>query len=121
MEINTNPLNTVECDECGKQWIMKATEIQTQPIEVHGEKLEVTYFLCPHCGKLYLVRIDNSETRRLQAQIELEQKRVAKDKQNGKNPSKRIKKVIRLSDQHKAVCESLRHKYNGTFYQKSAP
>lgn len=100
---------------------MKELHLQTNSIEVHGEKLEVTYFVCPHCGKLYVVRIDNAETKRLQNQIQLEIKRVNRDKSAGKDATKRIKKVSRLTDQHKALCESLKNKYNGTFYQKSAP
>lgn len=109
----------ISCDECGKSWVFKETSTQKDKITIKGVHLQVTYFTCPYCNKLYVVSIDNNETLQLRQKLLLETKRITKDRNLGKDVSKRVRKVQILYQTLKDKNEVLKHIYNGTFYQKS--
>lgn len=109
----------ISCESCGNSWISKTTDLRKDRVNVKGELLEVTYFTCPSCHKLYVVNIDNHETLRLRKMLSIEVKRINRDNDLGKDTSKRSKKVSRMYQQLREKGTILKNTYNGIFYQKS--
>ncbi len=114
-----NQTKIISCDECGKSWVFQETSTQKDRITIKGVHLQVTYFTCPHCNKLYVICIDDNETLQLRQKLLLETKRITKDRNLGKDVSKRVRKVQTLYQTLKDKNEVLKHRYQGTFYQKS--
>lgn len=55
----------IQCDECKKTFPMEASIFKnSKNANENGETMDVTYFTCPHCNKVYVVLIMDNEARR---------------------------------------------------------
>lgn len=56
----------VQCSECAKTFPMDVNMIkECMNVNENGETMDVTYFACPHCNKVYIVLIMDKEAKRL--------------------------------------------------------
>lgn len=70
MEQTKIPLLT-KCDACGRKFIVEPRMIkQEQEMEGKGEKIYLTYYECPGCGKIYKILLDNNLTLVLKKQYQ---------------------------------------------------
>lgn len=59
----------VNCDSCKKEF-----DIVLKTSDIKGfEGTELTYFVCPHCDRMYKVKIDNEYTKLLAGEIRARQ------------------------------------------------
>ena len=107
----------VMCDECKYELDMAAVKIEETEILLNGEKMTLSYFVCPNCRKIYKVCLSDKKYKNLVEDLEATKKRVVRSSGNGniafaKTLSKMVlKKVQRI----KAHLSNLNGKYPGTF------
>lgn len=63
MKARIQPVKIVECDKCGKEFSIKVK------VKKLGKGIEQSYFKCPKCKAKYEVARTNSNTRRLQKEL----------------------------------------------------
>lgn len=56
----------------------------------NGEKIFLTYFDCPSCGKRHFLQIDNLSTKTLLKECQLLMIRLSNQKLSGKKPNKKM-------------------------------
>lgn len=107
----------VYCNECKHEFAISAVGIQVSPVIIGGRALELVYFVCPKCNKVYRITLRDERCNELQADIESTIRRMRKS-HGGKN----IKLASSLDDmvQRKRLrlreyMERLNGKYTGTF------
>lgn len=59
-------LQTIQCDSCGYQWVANTTDINTTQTVVDGNELELQYFICNGCGKVYPIAVFTGKAKMLQ-------------------------------------------------------
>lgn len=77
------PIRIVECDKCGKEFNIKVK------VKKLGKGIEQSYFKCPKCKSKYEIAVTNSNTRRLQK--ELNRLQIKYNKKPSENGYKEIK------------------------------
>lgn len=53
----------VTCDEC--KYEFKLDSIRQSEIALGNKKLKLNYFICPSCGKLYKINLEDAKLRKL--------------------------------------------------------
>lgn len=89
-----------KCDECGKVFTVAPQTRQ------EGE-FETTFFACAHCGREYTVCRTDSDTRKLQSQVERQRQRNGERQRQGELTKRHIghlqRKVKVLGEQLDAL------------------
>lgn len=80
---------SVVCDECGKEFLWEAVNIQTSDMNISGKlQLHVVYFRCPNCGIPFIIQILDKRANELQ--LELQNQKARWQKIVGKNNPEEI-------------------------------
>lgn len=66
----------VVCDKCGGNF--KLTDLKQSKLIVSWKQIDVTYFVCPSCGKLYVVSVTDFKWQMLSGELQAVTKRVRK-------------------------------------------
>jgi hypothetical protein len=113
-------LKITYCDECRGEFILTNDKLLVSELNPKGEHIAITYFVCPHCNKLYKIAIDNMKTANLKQLIECHVNNLARARARGKEITQtqidRVNKYRKLLTKEYARLDST---YNGSFYQKS--
>ena len=51
----------ISCDKCKHTWNMKDTDIKQTGVETKEGVIQLTYFTCTECGKLYIISIEDEQ------------------------------------------------------------
>ena len=107
----------VYCNECKHEFAISAVGIQVSPVTIGGRALELVYFVCPKCNKVYRITLRDERCNELQADIESTMRRMRKS-HGGKNiklASSLDAMVQRKRLRLRAYMERLNGQYTGTF------
>lgn len=62
----------IQCDECKATFPMEVSIFKnSKNTNENGETMDVTYFTCPHCNKVYIVLILDNEAKRRKKHYEV--------------------------------------------------
>ena len=50
-------LGSIFCDQCGYEFPASAVNIKQSDLSIDGTAVQVVYFQCPSCNKVYLIQI----------------------------------------------------------------
>lgn len=50
-------LGLISCDQCGYEFPASAVNIKQSDLSIDGTTVQVVYFRCPSCNKVYLIQI----------------------------------------------------------------
>lgn len=89
----TNDILEIACNTCGAGF---EPVIRTKR-EDDGDRIEVTYFICPECEYEYEVCRTNPELRKLQQKVENMRARIVKQRAAGTLKAKRLKSFQELT------------------------
>lgn len=108
---------TVYCDECKHEFSMMSVNIKIATVNIDGEELNLSYFACPKCRRIYRIALMDKRYYELKEDLDKIRKRTRKNL-----GSKDIEKTINLQTMVKAKRErlqkhvdALNRKYPGTF------
>lgn len=107
----------VYCNECKHEFAISAVGIQVSPVTMGRRVLELVYFVCPKCNKVYRITLRDERCNELQADIESTMRRMRKS-HGGKNiklASSLDAMVQRKRLRLREHMECLNGKYTGTF------
>lgn len=124
--IDTNAYNKAKdilkvtvCDECQGEFVLTEDSILTTDTVAKESVLTLTYFVCPHCKRLYVIRIDTQKTKQMKFNYQLQAAKIKAYIDRGKVPSEahlnRLDKYKRILDKEYSRLDSI---YKGSFYQK---
>lgn len=51
----------ISCDECKHTWNMKDIKIEQTGVDTNEGIIQLTYFTCTECGKLYITSIEDDQ------------------------------------------------------------
>lgn len=98
----------VECNEC--KGVFKFADIIPQEVKV--DEANVRYYKCPLCGYVYIIGVDNSDTRTLQKVIKRTNDKISKFTSNGKTPPVSLFVSLRMTrDKMVNLQNKLKFKY----------
>lgn len=60
----------LRCDKCENEFVLGADDIMVCPVECKGERLQLTFFVCPECYHIYRVALDDEEQIGLRSEID---------------------------------------------------
>lgn len=111
----------IVCDECKSEFFLKSMEIKESAIEIGGQELLVSYFKCPHCGKLYRITVKDDTYFAFVEDLENAKKRIrrAKGKGNLYLQNQLVSMVYRKQERLQNHVARLNAKYSGTFTEVS--
>ncbi len=90
------------CDSCHKAFAVRP---QTRA-DQQGE-IETTLFACAHCGREYTVCRTDSDTRKLQSQVERQRQRNGERQRQGELTKRHIGHMRRKANQLRAGLDAL--------------
>lgn len=124
--VETNKLHVhAKCEECeqhfdvGLHTKVKKEEFIDRDAKDAGQKIWLTYFDCPHCGRRYFVQVDTIETNRLLLEITKLVGKTLRAKKAGKSAKLKNKqtkykyKYKELETDLTVIRNRLVHTYNG--------
>lgn len=114
---DTTANRTVYCDECKHEFAISAVGIQQSPVIVGRQALELVYFACPKCNKVYRITLRDERCNELQADIESTMRRIRKS-HGGKNIKLAGSLDAMVQRKRLRLREYMKHlngKYTGTF------
>lgn len=85
----------LNCDKCGNEFTLSSHLIRKSDLEIDGKNLNVTYLVCPHCGKVYLIQVMDNKAYELQSEY-LKQKARWQKIVGKNNPGKVDRNLIEL-------------------------
>lgn len=109
-------LKEVICDTCKERFLYKAIELKTETLCPKDEIIDLTYYACPHCGKVHVVYIENEELRRQKQSFEDYKARVEVLRSRGRAKAYHFKQLQRELAKLRTASEALSDRYNGEFY-----
>jgi uncharacterized protein YbaR (Trm112 family) len=111
----------IVCDECKKEFFLRSVQIQKSAIEIGGQQLELSYFKCPECGRLYRITLMDNRYNELVDDLEDTKKRIRRTKGNNNYGLQDTlnKMVFRKLQRLRTYTEKLNAKYSGTFEEVS--
>lgn len=108
---------TVHCNECNFEFSMNSVNIQNATIDINGQDLNLIYFTCPKCNKIYRVSITDARYDELREDLENTKKRIRRNHGSNNCELARLlnqmvgKKLERL----RSHADKLNKKFTGTF------
>ena len=87
----------LECDECKHEFVLNAVNIKKNKIELNGVIVDLVYFTCPKCDKIYRVSIQDARYYELVEDLEKAKKKMIKKHGNNDMETARVlDKMVRL-------------------------
>lgn len=114
-----------KCTECGQLFVITTESCKIDSMTMKdGEELELEYFSCPACKKVFPVYLENSYVRQLKRERVSVQKKIDKlivnnTVQPGKYTerfNRYTKRVTKLLTEINKTQKMLKDKYQGEFY-----
>lgn len=123
-----NPANhKIACDICSKEFILKREHVFDKEVMLLQDlangnsiphKVMLTYLECPHCGKHYIVIMDDETTLPVLGELRGCMAKCYKYNSKGLNiPRKLMAKRIKLNRDLDAKRRELSETYRGSHYQ----
>lgn len=112
----------IVCNNCGYNFHLNAVDIDQSIIKVDDVTLELKYFVCSHCNKMFLITISDEKLQRLQMQF-IKQNEFYKKIIYGKNEesvlSQECVKLLAKRDILIKYENELKSKYQDHFVKQS--
>lgn len=107
----------VKCDECKKEFLLKAVDIQEIAGKIKGNKLTLMFFSCPKCNKIYKICIKDEQYNVLVEDLKRAKERFRKSKGVGSiELLSELESMIQIKSKRlKNYTDKLNSKYPGTF------
>ena len=105
------------CDECKKEFFLKSVKIKESIVKVNNVPINLVYFMCPKCKKIYLISIQDKRYFELLDDLENTKRKIKKNNGTGDLQKAEIlnEMVFRKLNRLKSHEEKLKKKVNGTF------
>ena len=107
----------IKCDGCEYEYNLNAVEIEKTKIELNNVIVDLIYFTCPKCKKIYRVSIQDARYYELQQDIEKTKKRIRKNRGSNNEEFARVldNMVHRKHERLKSHVELVNKMFPGTF------
>ena len=107
----------IVCEECEYEYILDAVNIQKAKIELNNTIVDLVYFTCPKCNKIYRVSIQDARYYDLQKDLEKTKKRIRKNHGSNNGELARVlnNMVNRKLERLKHHVELVNNMFPGTF------
>ena len=76
---------TIACDECKHEFYLDAVGIHVATVELKGVPVNLVYFACPKCNKIYRISIHDKRYYELVEDIEKTKKRIQRSRSHDSN------------------------------------
>lgn len=111
-------VNVNYCDECGKEFSLHSERIKKTSVEIKGDKLLLTYLVCPFCDKVYkILLVDEAKHQKLLNDYMSIRKSIWQ--QQGKHNQRLLKKLVKMAStkwKHLTTyVDDVSKKYPGSF------
>lgn len=105
------------CDECKKEFFLKSVKIKESIVKVNNVPINLVYFMCPKCKKIYLISIQDKRYFELLDDLENTKRKIKKNNGTGDLQKAEIlnEMVFRKLNRLKSHEEKLKKKVDGTF------
>lgn len=115
-EVNQSKMEII-CDECKHEFLLSDVGINQELVEIRGTLVNLVYFACPKCNKIYRISIQDRRYYELVDDLEKMKKRIRKNFDSGDvQKAKRLNKSLQRKQQRLAQYVNLvNQKLNGTF------
>lgn len=107
----------IKCDKCNKSFFLRSEDIKEANIEIEGQKLRISFFVCSHCNAVYKILIKDSMLISLMNEFQETQQRAMRLLSRGEE-SKAREMQVRASKKHhraKMYSEKLNKRFTGEF------
>lgn len=104
----------VYCPICKEKMKLEESKIGRSLAEVDGEKIEVTYLVCPNCDKKVIVQLDNEQTKEILSYVKSELLKGMKTKKLGHEVHKKKSLKFGRENRHLDKCrKELNKRFDG--------
>ncbi len=106
-----------KCDECENEFNLNAVNIQKEKIQLNGVTVDLVFFACPECNKIYRVSIQDARYYDLSEDLERARRRMKRNKgSNNEETARMLIKMVQLKHQRlKQYVEAVNAAFPGTF------
>lgn len=120
IKFNKEEEKMVQCNECSKTFPIKVGDFKTSKVaNENGKPMECTYFVCPHCDKVYIILILDEEAKRMKKRHDASVKVVDNYKKLNKEvPMHERKACLNYFLEYKNYVNFLKQKYGDYFTLK---
>lgn len=80
------------CDECQYEFSLDVIGIQSASVKIKNHTLELSYFMCPKCNKVYKILLQDDYYKKLEKDLDLMKVRICK------HHGKKNEEVLRILD-----------------------
>lgn len=110
----------LECDKCHYVWTLSDTMFQSENVKNEkGQEMNVHFFLCPQCNKIYVVEIIDMKVSMYKEKIVRLEKRISRLQKYGKPCGEEVSKRNLLKQNLVCYEVALKNKYNKFFYLRT--
>lgn len=115
-----NELKTMVCDKCGNETNMHSLGIRVETIlDENKSPMEVTFFVCKKCDKIYIISIINQRAKNLQRQHKMLDKKFSNLKKLNQQPTEEdINNFLSVKEKFIKYQEYLKNRYEPYFTLK---
>jgi ribosomal protein S8 len=107
----------IKCDQCEHEFFLKAAEIKEAIVDLNGVSVNLVYFACPKCNKIYRISIQDKRYYELKDDLEKTKKKIRRN--NGSYDMEMAKTlhsmVVRKHERLKAHIDAVNKTFPGTF------
>lgn len=97
-------MEAIKCDECEHVFSLKAVDIKESKIVLNNTVVDLVYFTCPKCNKIYRISIQDARYYDLKKDLERTKKRIRKNRGSNNDELARV-----LNDMVNKKLERLRN------------
>lgn len=110
-------IGKVKCDQCRYEHDLNAVDIQKTKIELNNTIVDLVYFTCPKCDKIYRVSIQDARYYDLKEDLEKAKKRIRrKHGSNNEETARVLDKMVRIKlERLRRHVEIVDNMFPGTF------
>lgn len=112
-----NQENITKCDKCNYEFYLKAVNIHKEKITLNNTIVDLVYFACPNCSKIYRVSIQDARYYDLAEDLEKARRRLRKS--HGSNDEEKVRVLQTMVERkHKRLAtyvEKVNKMFLGTF------
>lgn len=108
---------SIVCDECKHEFLLRSVNISEAPVKVYSEELQLVYFVCPKCNKIYRVLLKDKAYSELKEDLEKVKKRIRKNLGSNNEEFARTLNFMAYKKQERLQNHvlNIHRKYPGTF------
>ena len=112
-----NQENITKCDKCNYEFYLKAVNIHKEKITLNNTIVDLVYFACPNCSKIYRISIQDARYYDLKEDLERAKKRMRKNQGSNDEEKARVlhSMVVRKHERLVAHVTKVNKMFPGTF------